>query len=301
MIPQFPEFKKLELSDREEIESFTKKFPPYSDFNFVSMWSWDVRGEMRVSWLNGNLVVKFSHYLTVDSFLSFIGTNMVNETAEVLIQFSKINNEDTLKLVPEITANLINKDIFDATIEDDQADYIYDLQYISAFSGGHFASKRTAINKLTRENPTLRTEIVDLDSEMSKFNLKKVNISWIQHKTAKDPYGEIQNELIAIDRFLSNNFGDKIICIGVYINDQMVGYHMVEIVSQNYAICHYIKADFSHSGIYDFLMKESARILLEKGVKYINFEQDLGLPGLKSSKERFSTGIFLEKYKIMLK
>lgn len=43
MIPKFPEFKKLELSNKEEIENFTSKFPPYSDFNFVSMWCWDFR------------------------------------------------------------------------------------------------------------------------------------------------------------------------------------------------------------------------------------------------------------------
>ena len=47
MLPEFPQFKKLELSDKEEVEKFTSKFPPYSDFNFVSMWSWDIKGEMR--------------------------------------------------------------------------------------------------------------------------------------------------------------------------------------------------------------------------------------------------------------
>lgn len=64
MISEFPQFKKLELADKKDIEKFTSKFPPYSDFNFVSMWSWDIRGEMRVSQLNGNLVVRFTDYLT---------------------------------------------------------------------------------------------------------------------------------------------------------------------------------------------------------------------------------------------
>ncbi len=54
MIPEFPNFKKLELSDREEVESVTNKFPPYSDFNFTSMWCWDINEDMRLSKLNGN-------------------------------------------------------------------------------------------------------------------------------------------------------------------------------------------------------------------------------------------------------
>ena len=81
MIPEFPEFKKLELSDKEDVEAFTKKFPPYSDFNFVSMWSWDIKGEMRLSILNGNLVVRFTDYITGDPFYSFLGNNKTNETA----------------------------------------------------------------------------------------------------------------------------------------------------------------------------------------------------------------------------
>ena len=44
MIPEFPEFKKLELSNKEEIEKITQKFPPYSDFNFVSMWCLGIKG-----------------------------------------------------------------------------------------------------------------------------------------------------------------------------------------------------------------------------------------------------------------
>lgn len=57
MIPEFPEFKKLELSDEEKIEKITKKFPPYSDFNFVSMWSWNIYNTVTISQLKKNLVV----------------------------------------------------------------------------------------------------------------------------------------------------------------------------------------------------------------------------------------------------
>ena len=88
MLPQFPQFKKLELSDKEDVEAITSKFPPYSDFNFVSMWSWDVKGEMRISMLNGNLAVRFNDYLTGHPFYSFLGDNNVSKTVDVLLNFS---------------------------------------------------------------------------------------------------------------------------------------------------------------------------------------------------------------------
>src|SRR3990167_9981485 len=88
MIPEFPHFKKLELADKKDVEKFTQKYPPYSDFNFVSMWSWDIKGEMRLSTLNNNLVVRFTDYLTGEPFYSFLGDNKVNETAEKLLDFT---------------------------------------------------------------------------------------------------------------------------------------------------------------------------------------------------------------------
>ena len=56
MLPEFPKFKSIELSDKEDVEKITHKYPPYSDFNFVSMWSWDIKGEMRISEFYGNFM-----------------------------------------------------------------------------------------------------------------------------------------------------------------------------------------------------------------------------------------------------
>ena len=89
MIPEFPQFKNLELTDKKEVEKITGKYPPYSDFNFVSMWSWDIKGEMRLSILNGNLVVRFTDYITGNPFYSFLGNNEVNDTVEKLLELSK--------------------------------------------------------------------------------------------------------------------------------------------------------------------------------------------------------------------
>ncbi len=80
MIPVFPNFKKLELSDKKEVEKFTSEFPPYSDFNFISMWIWDIADNMMISQLNKNLVVVFNDYLSGKPFISFLGKNKISET-----------------------------------------------------------------------------------------------------------------------------------------------------------------------------------------------------------------------------
>ena len=87
MIPDFPSFKNIELTDKEDVDRFTLEHQPYSDFNFISMWSWDIKEKMRISQLNGNLVVLFTDYITGESFCSFLGTHNVNETTEILLNY----------------------------------------------------------------------------------------------------------------------------------------------------------------------------------------------------------------------
>src|SRR6185295_11781832 len=126
MIPEFPKFKKLELEDKKEIEEFTSKFPPYSDFNFVSMWSWDIRGEMRISQLQENLVVKFTDYLTGKPFYSFLGNKNTNSTVEKLLFLSKAEKlEMVLKLVPEDSVLGLDIKKYNIVEDRDHFDYIY--------------------------------------------------------------------------------------------------------------------------------------------------------------------------------
>ena len=108
MIPEFPQFKKLELSDKKDVEKFTSLFAPYSDFNFASLWSWNIKDEMRLSVLNGNLVVHFTNYLTEELFYSFLGDKKINETAETTISVSA----GIVKLKPRfVILNIISRSI----------------------------------------------------------------------------------------------------------------------------------------------------------------------------------------------
>src|SRR3989344_1313301 len=109
MIPTFPKFKNLELGDRADIESLTKKFQPYSDYNFTSLWCWDTYGQIQVSKLHGNLVIRFTDYLTGEPFYSFMGTIDVDHTVSELLKLSHNQSLTTaLRLIPEESAKLVN-------------------------------------------------------------------------------------------------------------------------------------------------------------------------------------------------
>ena len=59
---------------------------------------------------------------------------------------------------------------------------------------------------------------------------------------------------------------------------------------------HFIKADKQYEGIYTFLQSRVASEAYKQGYKYINLEQDLGIPGLKKNKLTWQPSKYLKKF-----
>src|SRR5438874_11152557 len=123
MLPQFPQFKKLELSDAEDVQRYTARYAPFSDFNFACLWSWNIDSSVLLSELNGNLVVRLGDYITGEVVYSFLGDSRVNETVETLIDLScRENLEPRLQLVHEVAAGRRDAERFASHDDDRHAD-----------------------------------------------------------------------------------------------------------------------------------------------------------------------------------
>ncbi|MSU44873.1 DUF2156 domain-containing protein [Candidatus Nomurabacteria bacterium] len=287
MIPEFPQFKKLELADKSDVETFTSRFPPYSDFNFVSMWCWDIKGEMRISQLNNNLVVRFTDYLTGDPFFSFLGDSKVNETVEALLELSEKNGlGKQLKLIPDTLVLSINRSKFNITEDLDNFDYIFDLKEISTYVGNNFGKKRNKVNKFLKGILDIKIKPLVLSDKNTQKEILDLDELWLQNRISQDVNFRFKNEFMATNRFLKNG-PEEIVGIGIYCKNKLIAYSVSSILDEVFAISHFTKADTNFIGVYEFLMRENAKFLIEKGCKYLNFEQDLGLPGLRESKKSF--------------
>ena len=84
--------------------------------------------------------------------------------------------------------------------------------------------------------------------------------------------------------------------MGIFEEDRMLAFTIEEVLPDAYAICHFWKADSSRAGIFDFLMQEKARHLETLGVQFLNYEQDLGVPALRTAKSSFRPVRFLKKF-----
>ncbi len=299
-LPLFPQFKKLQLSDKEPIEKITSKYPPYSDFNFVSMWSWDTKKEMRVSQLNGNLVVRFTDYITGEPFYSFLGNNEINDTAEKLLELSKKEGlKPELKLIPEDSIKDINVLKFNIKEERDNFDYIYKNENLSDFSGSEFKDKRYLLNKF-KNTYNANTVISGTINAKDIKAILKLDRKWAKCKAKKETSIDIKNEIEATRKFFSSlsDFTNAFLFLRVYVGKKLVGFSINSIISEDYALCHFSKGDIEYVGIYEYLFNNYGQHLASVA-HYMNYEQDLGFPSLRFSKNSFHPKYFLKKYVIM--
>lgn len=296
MLPTFPDLKALEKTDRQEIEQVTKHFLPYSDYNFTSLWCWDTKQKIRVGILNNNLIVRFTDYLNGEEFFSFMGRTMANETANrLLLEAEKIGIRPVLSLIPEETAKLLDSKLFLINEDRDGFDYVYPIENLSTYKGNKLGAKRNFLNRFTK-NYKSETRVINLNESLIQQQLLKNFSEWASEKGLSDD--NTQNELSAIKRlFLLDN--QNIVAIGIFVADQLVGFSIDEVLNNSFSLLHFEKGKLNtFVGLFPFIMQQTTEILKTKGSSFLNYEQDMGIPGLRKGKMSYHPSQMLKKYTI---
>lgn len=295
----FPNFKKIDIHHKELINKFIEKYAPYSDFNFTSMWIYNTNSQASFTWLNSNLVVSIPDYMTNKVIFSFLGENSPIDTINKIIDY--IKHEDLnaeIDFIPEVSIkNYLNSDQVNFTIEEnpDQHDYIIPLKESAELTNIHHRKHLKYKHFIENHSKHEVKEIFLNDLNNQKIILKLFR-KWAKQKDKSA--SEINTELIALKRLLKYNQHFNLITHGLFIENQLVGYIIDERIHASYIMGHFIKADMDFPGVYEVLNKVTADIHYNHGYKYINIEQDLGIPGLRLSKSQRSPVFYLKKFMI---
>lgn len=295
MIPNFPEFKKLEWNDRSEVESFTKKFAPYSNFNFISTWAWDIKESIKLSRLNDNLVFLFYDFLNGKHYYSFIGTNKPCETADCLLNCTMNGTEHgILKYIPEEVVQALNGSNFTFRLNEGNCDYIVSVSNFANMnkcSGKYGQHCRGFIKSYIDHD--IRTNVSSLcDADIPA--MRQIFIKWAEHK--KLDYALLP-EYDAFDRYC-RLIDVNIKIISVYDNEKMIGFKTIELLSNEFAMNDFFKADINYKGVYQFIDWKFGEFLNKQGIKYINCQVDLGIDSLRKAKLQYRPAFLLKSYYI---
>ena len=302
MIPEFPNFKKIELSDKKEIEAYVSKFPPYSTFNFTNLWTWDVKNNREVSKLNGNLVFLYSVFFAEKSFLSFLGDNKCEDTALALLFFAKNNPNmyPELRFITEESAKQMQSANLYIKEDRDNFDYLFSPHKLAELQGIKFKEIRRIARKFSEKYPDAVFQLRDLSDLSIQNKIHLMLRQWEYRKKAQNKTCDLKFEEKALGRLLKNAKSHKLILSCVFLHDEMLGFSIDEVLPNGNAIAHFIKADNSFRGIYEFLNRELAQYLSTLNVMSWNWQQDLNIKNLRETKLGYRPIAFLKRYTVSL-
>lgn len=174
-------------------------------------------------------------------------------------------------------------------------DYVYDIERLCTLSGKKLQSKRNHCNRFEQDHPDYQVLPLtpDLLTQCGEFTIR-----WYEeHAHLHDP-SDYDKEKIAIAKAFEHFDALKMEGIALVCDLGLVGFSMGNRIRENMFDVNYEKALAAVNGAYPMVNREFARYLHTQypSIRYLNREDDMGIPGLRRAKESYYPDILLEKY-----
>jgi hypothetical protein len=292
VIAHYPEFTKVDLAIKDNYEKIIRKFPSYSDFNFVSLFCWNTDGSAEVSRLGDGIVIKLKDYTSEKTVYSYM-----TDSSDAIKYINELFNvTDTLSLVPETTIkSLSNIDDFIIEEDLDNFDYIYKVDELLKMGGGALKKKRNKVNQFKNDlSEVVTTKTYKKVTDIQRLEAEGLFAQWCfeNDKFAID----LLDESSAIFNAIDNLEQLDLVFIELRVKDKLKGFSINQKVDSNTAVCHFEKTVRAHVNIGPYLVNKVAEELDKMGCEYVNWEQDLGIVGLRQAKKSYQNSHHLKKY-----
>jgi len=302
-IPDFPNFIKFSADLRGTYLNFYKNFDPYSDFSFSNLMVWlDLNNDLEIAIDSGNIILKFSDPLQGNQLsLSILGKKRTLESINHVLNYEKdMNYKQEIVMLPEsvIKNEVLNEKKLIITNDLDNREYIFSVNDTHNLIGNKYEKFRHKINNFYK---CYHNNLEYRDLNISDYSVKKliINGMHVWDSTSRiDKNDELNVEGLAIDRYIRISDQDCR-CIGIFIGGRLEAFSLYNLPPQhNYAIGEHIKCNYNFKYIFDFAYYCTINKLFSQNIKYINGEQDLGIPGLRIHKKELNPIGYLKVYKI---
>lgn len=292
-IPQFPDSREITLDDKPLFdELFRRTQPEISAYTFTNIFAWREPHTTGVSRIGDAVVV---HYNDTGSrvCLEPVCDNPAVVIRETLMRFGEDNV--TFGYVCKQTASRLNDDAsVKVELDRDNSDYLYLASDLINLEGRRYDGKRNFISRLKASTDY---EYVRLDGRAA-LECHKFAEEWCEERRCHTVEG-LRKESCAVYQMLTH-FDDLGLCGGgIRIGGAIAAFALGEALNAETLVCHVEKADGRINGLYQLINNEFA---IHEGArfKYINREQDLGVPGLRKAKESYHPVRIVETYRVSL-
>ena len=294
MIP----FSEIQLSDKPLLDNYLcKAAAPVCDYTFTNIYAWQTLYQTVWAEVEGALVVRFwldgeYGYMVVGAEdYSRVMTALLAETKEsgARLRLGGMTKEDVERFKVWAAENG-GMERFAICDNPDYRDYIYSVEDLSTLAGRKYQPKRNHINKFESK---YTYEFKELTPEYFQECLC-LECRWQLRKAVMDnpEVAKIHECKDTAEKTAIRRAFDAYAELGLYggvllVNGHVAAFTYGSAMSDDTFCTHIEKADSTMEGIFPMINRCFARALAERGFRYVNREEDMGLAGLRRSKNSF--------------
>jgi uncharacterized protein len=294
-MPVFPEFKSIEIGDRDMIKDILWKYQPEaSELTFTNLYIW--REHYGITWSQFHNCLFFC-FEKQNLGLQPIGTGPRLEAAGKLLEYLKTRfGTSCIERADKRMADELAQDTaFSIEPQRNHFDYVYLSSELISLSGRKYHSQRNHLNTF---NANHDFEYSDMTHEHVSGCLETAE-KWCAKRSCEEDMS-LAGELEAIKSALNNFEALQLQGAIIKIDGKIEAFTLGEMLNDRTAVIHIEKADQDIRGLYTVINQQFAERRWSN-VPYVNREQDLGEPQLRRTKESYRPDHLVEKYKISLK
>jgi hypothetical protein len=285
-LPVYPDFKDLELEDRESLLPYFERFPlEISESTFANHFIWRRFDHPRFTTIHGNLCLRFEPPDQPSYFLQPLGEAEIPDTIRTCLQAAS-----RLSRIPASFAERWCGGLRCAPDRDD-FDYVYRTEDLAELKGKRFDGKRNRIKKFEKSHAWsyVRVDASDLAACRALFE------EW---SAGKDPEsGAAHAQQDAIQEALLHYRRLGLTGGAVETEGAVAALAIGERLNADTAVIHIEIVNPRYEGLAQLMNREYVRREWP-GTAFINREQDLGVPGLRRAKTSYHPCRMVEKYHI---
>lgn len=273
-------------------------------FSFGTLFIWRVRYNIQICNYNNMLLISYGkgnkRSFSFPVYGEGTSESDIKDAVNAVIEYARENGlkprflgltQDKVDLLQACTDNA-----FECEEDRDNWEYIYNAEDLAYLKGGKYHSKR---NHIARFGKTYNWTYESLNND-NILQAKEVAKKWC-HEKGCGLIDDLHSEYCSIKE--SVNHFDELGFFGglIKVDGEPVAMSIGEEVFEDMVVVHYEKAVESYQGAYTVVNNSFSKDLLERGYKYINREEDLGIEGLRKAKLSYKPEILLEIYACTLK
>jgi uncharacterized protein len=166
----------------------------------------------------------------------------------------------------------------------EQQDYLYDLDRLARLDQLGPPRLRSYLRQFRRRHPDheLRA-LTPADRESCECLFRQ----WVAGKQAARPMPDpapVNKERAAFTAAWDHFDALGMEGLGLFVNRHLAGFFLYDALTPRTLVCHFVKSDYAVRSAGTAILWLAAQALRGR-FRYMNFEQDLGLPGLRRQKE----------------